>query len=330
MFPLLVGALMILPQAEPKAGGARPVPKTLVGEVVIQDWNILIPHVPGSVEQAHAEYGKVGPQIQRGLVDLEKELVQLMNSDRYREGLPTAMRATAQEADAVKFLAKMMNDTDYARLRKETVRAWNEWQGLLVASGSTAKADPRTGAVKDAPLASTPSLTPEAQFRLKRRLAQEQAFKESALKDEAAYNLEVATPLGGSADMAAFARLQANTVQVVTNLQQDRQVKFITNQKSPAMAEAWQPMAEYLNACAVRLVDLDATNTGKESEDLLRLKFQAKVAFLERCRASLWFSQRIWTRMTSNRDPEPLRPLLKTGSAKGQPLPAVTQAVPKT
>jgi hypothetical protein len=286
---LLLAASLALTGTPPQAA-----PRPAAVEIEIQDWRIQIPALPASVEQAHAQYGEVAPRMQRALKDLDQEVTQLLASEACRAGLPTALRVRSEDAPAAKFFARMLNDTDYAHLRGEAIQAWNGWQAALLDQGLARGAQPA---------APRPGPTPKETFAQDRRQAQLRKFAEDAIQDDLAFAQEVATPLGGGVDPKTFQRLHADTVRQETGLGVALQVKTIANQQVPRLAQAWQPLADHLHACAARLVELD---TPGGSEDLARLKAHAKLAFLENCRATLWFSQRVWTRMTSHEDPPPL------------------------
>jgi hypothetical protein len=269
-------------------------------EVEIQDWRIQIPALPASVEQAHAEFDEIAPRIQRALQDLDHEVAQLLATEAYRAGLPPSLRVGRQDAAAARFFSRMLNDTDFARLRAEAIQAWNGWQAALMDHGLVRGVKP--------PAPRTGPATKE-QFEQERRQAQLRKFAADAIQDDLAYAQDVATPLGGSTDLKAFQALHAETIRLETGLSISLRVKSIANQQVPTLAKAWQPLAEHLHACAATLVELDAPAIPYGSEDLVRLKLHAKVAFLENCRATLWFSQRVWTRMTSHEDPAPLKKL---------------------
>jgi hypothetical protein len=304
MHPLLLAAFLILPPTNPP----KP-PQSSALEVVIQGDKIVIPHLPTTVGQANSEWGVTGPLIQRGLQDLKRDLLQLIGSDLYKLGAPTSLRVPAKEAEATRFFAKMLNDNEFADLRGKTIEAWNDWQAALVESGLSRLTWPSAGEAKATPQPIDRLLTKKEQVALTRRLAQLKNFSEGSIQDGIAYNQELASFQMAGQDSEGLRSLQRDSEAAERRILTSVQVMSVNNQMTPALAESWTPLREYLNACATKLEDLDSLASPLENDGLLRLRFQAKVAFMERCRATLWFSQRVWTRMTSRSDPAPLRKL---------------------
>ncbi len=273
----------------------RPLPPKPPGEkIVVQDREILIPLVPASAKQAHAEYGKVVPRIREGIQDLERELEGLLASDLCREAVPASIRVQSDEAEAAAFFLKILNDDQYAKLQKTAAGAWNEWQSVLMETGLAKKGTPvlpKEGSPRD------DNAELKKKLRIQKLMAWNSLEHERKLSEKQAFNAE--SYLFYMEGVARHEEGVARSMMVMT----------VADKKAPQLAQAWNPLVDYLNACALRMADLDSPSNPYLSEGLLRIRLQAKITFLKRCRTTLWFCHRVWARMTSSDDPAPLKDL---------------------
>ncbi|MDP2875781.1 MAG: hypothetical protein Q8O00_06315, partial [Holophaga sp.] len=190
MYLLLLPFLLVFAVAEPPAA-LRSAGK----EVVIQDREILIPHVPESVEQAHAEYSKVRPMIRNGINDLEKEITQLLEIDRKNEKILISIRVLSSEAEAARFYTKMLNDGQYTKLQITAISAWNEWQSVLMDAGL---------ATCDVPIYRKADKSKNDDSDTKLRLSRQKKMSDAFLESERELNSDLATnPISGEFDPKA-------------------------------------------------------------------------------------------------------------------------------
>lgn len=271
------------------SGETQAPPAALQGEVSIQGRSVLLPHVPTSVDQAHAEYGKIGPMLRSSIQDLEKDLTTLYQGAPKEGALPVSFRVRNREAEAARFFSAVVEGGEYGRLEKAVVEAWDEWQGTLIKAGLAQAVQPST--VKE----------PKDKALLQRvaSLQVSAAVREAETREAA----EVSTT---DADFR-FAIRSRN--QISNGSLAAQKLQIIANKEAPRLAQSWNPLIQHLNDLATKLLDLDDPAVPYQSQDLVRLKLQAKIRFLERCRSNLWFCQRVWARMTSSPEPPPLRDL---------------------
>ncbi len=270
--------------------------KTPSHEVVIQAKKIVIPHIPTSVSQAHQEYKQVGTHIEQAIQDLENDLLALYAETANEKQLPATIRVKKHEADAVKFFNRMIEDKEYAQLFQQVIDSWNSWQNVMIASG-LAKID------------NTKPTQPQISDKNDKNLIK----KMSCIKNPAEfqeYDRSVAAWFaGGDRDFFKF---------IITNIEQHDKSSFtsqkstiLSNQKAPGLSHVWLPLAGHLQACADNFVNIDIPEKPYQTVEILSLKKHAKIAFLERCRFSLWLCQKIWARMASRDELPHIKPLLQ-------------------
>lgn len=282
-------ALMLLSSGETQVPSAA-----LQGEVSIQGRSVVLPHVPTSVDQAHAEYGKIAPMLRSSILDLEKDLKLLYEGAPKEDALPPSFRVRNREAEAARFFSTVVDDDEYRRLERAVVDAWNEWQNVLVKTGLAQHEQPAT--VKE-----------PTDKELVQRMA---SIKVSgAIRDAERREAVVMATSGGKFDPGQFQfavgiRNQLNNRGIAV-----QKLQIIANKEAPRLAQSWNPLVQHLNDLATKLLDLDNPAVPYQSQDLMRLKLQAKIRLLERCRSNLWFCQMVWARMTSSPEPPPLRDL---------------------
>jgi hypothetical protein len=276
-------------------------PAPLSKEIIVQSRKGLIPHVPVSVDQAHAEYAKVGPMISHGLQDLESELLQLYAGKPQLDAVPSSIRVHADEIEAAKFFFKMLNDKQYAKLQTEILKVWREWQMLL------SETEPIDG---DGAVSSRTETPKNEDLDAKKKLIKEKARLAAMLEMESKSIVSLATGGFGPEDTTAgYGYKIEMSKQFEARFSIAKQRLIVANMKAPQLAKAWTPFVEHLDACALKMAELDNPSTLFQGEDLRRLHLQAKVRFMERCRSALWFCQLVWARMTTNAVPPPLREL---------------------
>jgi hypothetical protein len=239
--------------------------------------------------------------ISHGLQDLETELLQLYAEKPRLEAVPTSIRVHADEIEAAKFFFKMLNDKQYAKLQTEILKVWREWQVLL------SETDPIDGA---GAVSSRNEKQKSEDLDAKQKLIKEQARLAEMLEMESKAIVSLATGGFGPADSTAgYGYKIEMSKQFETRFSTAKQRLIVANMKAPQLAKAWIPFVEHLDACALKMAELDHPSTPFQEEDLQRLHLQAKVRFLERCRSGLWFCQLVWARMTTTAAPPPLREL---------------------
>jgi hypothetical protein len=295
-----VHAILLLAILATPLHGQQSNPGPQGEEVVVQARKLLIPHVPASVDQAHAEYGKIGPMISNGLQDLELELVKLYASAPKNDPMPASIRVRSSEVEVAKFFSRMIKDDRYAQLQLAVIKAWNEWQFVLL---ETELASVRS------PVHPENAQAPDAYLETKKRLENEKFRLRERMEIEKTMIDALTRTNGTQPDAVGYKYKLDMSSQFETKLSTSKQLTVVANEKAPQLAQAWTPFVEYLNACAVKLADLDSPTTPYHGNDLPRLQFQAKIAFLERCRSALWFCQTIWARMTTSTAPPPLKEL---------------------
>jgi hypothetical protein len=287
---------------------AQAPPTRPTAEVVVEARIIQLPALPETVEQARAEHGKLRPRLEQDLLDLERALLELYGNQVHKERLPTNLKVPRSQAEEVRFLARMLNDTQHAELEKAVLGAWEEWQSDLIGSGLATRSGDSAPGKEAAPA----PLDQEAR-ELKTRMAGMR--KSDALLAAEASQRAVMTTLGspggraGKGDPAKVAFLEAHASEVEERLQTTRQTVLINNRKAPKLATSWAPFAVYLNDCALKLNDLERAAPANPDRPLRALKGQARLHFLERYRSALWFSSVVWARMADATLPRPLSEL---------------------
>lgn len=290
---LLLAALTLAP--------APPIPPAPQGEVTVQARRIVLPHMPASVAQAHAEYGQVGPSIRSGLEDLEQDLLRLYGEETGPGPMPATLEVPATEADAAAFFARMLHDVRFKELQKAVFATWNDWQAFLVEEGLATAEGPRPAAKgKD---------DPELRKDLARRRAESAAWLEDDRKQALYAAEEVSAGGGHEVNVQGYNFLHEASVASETRDAQAIRLKVVADRKAPSFAASWNPMVDYLNDCAGKLADLEHPAVPYQHEDMLRLKRRATIAFLERCRTTLWLSQKAWALLTTTAGPAPLKNL---------------------
>lgn len=83
----------------------------------------------------------------------------------------------------------------------------------------------------------------------------------------------------------------------------------IANREIPALGKAWDPLAEYLNGIAHKLMEYERLAPVGESPELKKLRMLTKIVFLERFRSALWFDNLVWSEVTTDKLPPILRDL---------------------
>lgn len=296
MHPFLLSSLLFLPAAEPP----KP-PNPPSKEVVIQDRAILIPQVPASVKQANAEYGRIGPMIATGILDLDKELILLLDSDSKLKAIQATIRIRPSEREAAAFFGTILKDDHYVHLLVPAIKAWNEWQSLLLGTGLTTR-EPQALA--------TPHGLSHEDAAVQTRLKRQKQMSENYLQEERdLMRIEATDPISGGFDPYAFRFLMETTTDHESRVSTSIRLMTVANKKAPQLAQAWNPLVDHLNACAIKLADLDLLASPNPSEGFARLKRLAKIRFLERFRSAMWFSSAVWARMASAAPPAPLRAL---------------------
>jgi len=299
---MLVSALLglLAPEAAPQA------PPRPAAEVAVEARVIQLPPLPETVDLARAGYSKLRPRLDQDLLDLERALQELYQARVHQETVPANLKVPRSQAEEVRFLARMLNDTRHGDLEQAVLGAWEAWQADLVGAGLAT----RTG---EAPPASTPPPSEAEAQELKQRLAGMRK-SEALLAAEATLRTTMTTlgaPGGraGRGDPAKAAFLEAHANEVEDRLQTTRQTVLINNRKAPTLAAAWVPFAAYLNACAQQLNDLERAASASPDPALRALKGLARLHFLERYRSALWFSCVVWARLADATPPPPMREL---------------------
>ena len=244
----------------------------------------MIPHIPASVEQAHAEYGKIGPIIRNGIQDIETELVQLLARDTGKNAIPTAIRVPYRDVEPAQFFSLMLNDEKFTQLQDGAVAAWEAWQTDISKFGSVwfnNGDDLEEGVIKG------------EDAELKTRLRGQIRLVAMTVKIQSTrYDI----PIGEL--------IRQETRLATANIR-----KVVANKNAPPLAQSWNELVDYVNACAIRMADFDAPPKPYTSEDLVRLQLKAKINFLERCRVTLWCCHAVWAQMTTSTNLPPLKNL---------------------
>jgi len=83
----------------------------------------------------------------------------------------------------------------------------------------------------------------------------------------------------------------------------------VVQKQAPELAEAWSPLAEHLNACAIRFMDYERTPVASDSPSMRALRLQAKIGFLEHYRKAMWCCAVVWAQSASADPPPGLKKL---------------------
>lgn len=268
-------------------------------EVVIQSNKIIIPDIPESTKQAKSNYSINTEKINQSMMDLEKELIYLYASTKIQPEEPASIRVNKTEAEAVRFFNKIINDKIYEKLELEVIKSWNSWQHVVANSGLYEYANSEQK--KSTELDSNDQKLIEKSNKLKQTKMAQRWQEEEARA--------IATNPVTGFDYQYYLRLLETRDKINTMNFNSQKSTMISNQKSPELSLYWAPLAQHLQQCADEFAIFDAPAIPYQNEVTMRLKNQAKIAFLERCRSALWLSQTVWSRMASNPEPPPLRML---------------------
>ena len=288
IYSLILSAVLSLSSGEPtkppKPSKPPKQPELVVMDVIVQERGIYIPRIPACVEQAHVEYGKIGPMIRNGIQDLETELVQLLARDAEKWTIAVTLRVRSREVEAARFFAKMLNDEHYIQLQASAIKAWDAWQLDVLNFGSV------NGYRKE----QVPGIIVGEDAYLKTKLRAQETL--------------LAMKLGmGKNNMClpSFDDTDDYDLRVTTSNMR----KIIANKNAPPLSRSWNELIDYVNTCAIRMANLDAPPSPYLSEGLVKLQLKAKIDFLERCRVTLWCCHGVWAQMTSSNHLPPLKNL---------------------
>lgn len=287
-FPLLPALIAV-------SAPIPPEPPKPAAEVVIQARQVLIPHVPSSLNQAQAEYGRIASEIAHSMNDLESQLRKL-----YEQGLgptdgPTAFTIRKSEMEAARTLQEILADRQYEKLEADVILAWNRWQSVLLEMGLAKAENPTDMAA--------PATVSDKRLMGKARLADPSRASWELERQRA---LDLSKRKGGSLDVDQFFHILNSAGRHRTQMAVSQKAAIIADQKAPELARHWEALVHHLDAAASRLLDLESPSTILLSQGGLELRRQAKMCFLERCRSTLHFCQTVWARMTGNTVPSPL------------------------
>ena len=308
MFACACLVLALHPSAPPRVPPAPPTSEVTVSERIIQ-----LPSLPENIEKAHAEFGPIRSGLTEGLQDLERTLIKLYACPEAGIPLPASFKASRSQAEELRFLASVVNEARYRDLEEPVTKAWEEWKAVLVENNLAQPTQVATTPIP--PPAARKRESAELQMRMK---GMEQC--EETLVMEYKELIDTFTRKNTGGKRKGIEKTDFKSLNAVITARSDFENRIITsralavtaNRHAPSLSKAWIPLAARLNADALQLANLEASQKHSSDAGLQALEVQARISFLERFRSALWLSSVIWAGMTTTPLPDPLRDLAPT------------------
>jgi len=317
MFPFAISALVLSSCTPPRV----PPPPPAV-EITVSERFIHLPPLPESVAKAHGDFGQHRTGLTEGLKDLERMLKRLYACPEAGISLPLSFKATKDKAEEIRFLVSVVGEERYRDLEEPFLRAWEEWQAVLIENGLAQSQGSSTPAA-------LPTLTRERENKALQMRIKGMRKSEGAIAVESKARLDAFTVKGakgpemgvkrqGPIHWKSFFEMQEAAMVNEDRLITTQASVAVANQHAPSLSAAWAPLADRLNADALHLADLESVPKTVLDPELQPLRVQARIHFLERFRTALWLSNLVWARMTSNVPPAPLEELNPLSASGGR------------
>jgi len=294
-------SLALLLLIDPGAPGV--VQKKAQAQVEVTAAVLRLPEMASSTQAAHKDYGRIRPLIEGELADIERELSSLYATAEGRAGLPGSLRVPKALAEEAGFLNGILSDERHAELEKPVVEAWNALTGALVLTGLARHDGGPSREVSQESLRQAR----EVATSMRRKQLNAGEFRAPVQGGPGSIREAVNAPAPWPDEYTnSMAMMRNNHDWRVT---QSMHVVKAINRQAPDLAQRWSPLVEHMNGCARRLLDFERTSAPVPHEGMKQLRVHARIQFLERFRADLWFSCVVWAHMASDEPPAPLKSL---------------------
>lgn len=300
LFSLLLSAGLGQVSPQPKPETPQKTTQTPEARIVLQDRVIPLPALPKDVGEAKAHYPAIHTQLQGALHDLEMPILPLRAAIPAGKELPKTMKLRPAEAKDARVLVQILNDPTYDALEKGVVEVWQRWVGVLVENGI---AKPNQSISKNM---NQPGVATNAS--LKTKLDRIESTWERDDDDRLMRRYSGERDLNEGSDARAPSLFPAELKAYDKGVEAVAKRAAVAKELAPQLSEAWTPLVAHLNACAVKLADLDH-DTATPTPDFEMLHRRTQIVFFERFRSALWFCEVVWSQMASVDPPPPLRDL---------------------
>jgi len=280
---LRLALLLLAPLAPP---ATRP-PEAVV---ITEARSITLPALPEDGAQGRAGFAATHARILEAQKDLEAALAALYALPEASVSLRglTVPDASLEEGRG---LVAVWRDPEHLRLQTAFLDTWKGWQAALV-EGHLASAKALPAAAASPRYQAAHDLAAQV-IRASTRNAPQAANRLDASFNEE--NASLYTDLGNRVTPEQRAVLD----HVDQGAVRARQTLEVANKLIPNVAEPWNAFVAHLNAQAVRLLELEPAARAAPGGPLGALRVQARIAYLERFRAALWYCDLVWAQVAS-------------------------------
>ncbi len=292
-------------------------PKVAEAVVVLEDRSITLPPLPRDVGQGRAQFKEIHTQIQNALQDLGVSLQVLYAKPEARLVLARDLEVPQALAVEGKELVGILADADYVRLESTFADVWKGWQAALVEGGlakpvrvQAGRPEPHSKQYEEARKQAKQTIQ-----RLSRQQPQKTGRLDASFNEENADLFPDPTTYGTT---GSTFNLTKDEYAIATNDERSaflvQKSRAVANKLIPSLSQTWVPFVAHLNDQARRLADLEKAGAPTTDATINVLRIQTKIAFLERFRTALWYSDLVWCQAASAEAPAPprrLRPVIQ-------------------